>query len=65
MYVCVYIHVYVPPLRLLITSGMMWIPCDWLNKFYSFYMAAIDGVVIVSMALAMKCIIETNLIRVS
>ena len=65
MYVCVYIHVYAPPLRLLIASGMMWTPCDWLNKVYSFYMAAIDGVVIVSMALAMRCIIETNLIRVS
>ena len=24
-----------PPPRLLITSGVMWTPCDWLNKFYS------------------------------
>ena len=27
-------------LRLLITSSMIWTPYDWLNKFYSFYMAA-------------------------
>ena len=25
-----------PPLRLLITSGMIWTPYDWLNKGYSF-----------------------------
>ena len=30
-----------PPLRLLITSGVIWTPCDWLNKLYSFYMAAV------------------------
>ena len=28
-------------LRLLITSGVIWTPYDWLNKFYSFYMAAV------------------------
>ena len=28
-----------PPPRLLITSGVIWTPYDWLNKFYSFYMA--------------------------
>ena len=27
--------------RLLITRGVMWTPYDWLNKFYSFYMAAV------------------------
>ena len=35
-----------PPLRLLITSGVIWTPYDWLNKGYSLYMAAvviIDG----------------------
>ena len=38
-----------PPLRLLITSGVIgviWTPYDWLNKDYSLYMAAvviIDG----------------------
>ena len=26
--------------RLLITSGVIWTPYDWLYKFYSFYMAA-------------------------
>ena len=29
------------PLRLLITSGMIWIPYDWLNMFYSFHVAAV------------------------
>ena len=29
------------PLRLLITIGMIWTTYDWLNKGYSFYMAAI------------------------
>ena len=28
-------------LRLLITSGMLWTPYDWLKKGYSFYMAAV------------------------
>ena len=26
-------------------SGMIWTPHDWLNKFYSFYMGAVVGVV--------------------
>ena len=30
-----------PPLRLLITSGMIWNLYEWLNKLYSFYVAAI------------------------
>ena len=37
MCVCVCLCVCPPP-RLLITSGMIWTPYDWLNKFYSFYM---------------------------
>ena len=39
--VCVCVH---PPPRLLITSGVMWHdmnPIDWLNKFYSCYMAIV------------------------
>ena len=43
MYVCVCVCV-CPPLRLLITSGVMWHDMDpygWLNKFYSFYMATV------------------------
>ena len=31
--------------RLLITSGVIWIPYDWLNKFHNFYMAAIVGII--------------------
>ena len=27
--------------RLFITSGIIWSPNDWLNKGYSFYMAAV------------------------
>ena len=34
-----------PPPRLIITSGMIWAPCDWLNKFCSLCMAAIVGIV--------------------
>ena len=37
MCVCVCVCVCPPP-RLLITSGMIWTPYDWLNKFYSRYM---------------------------
>ena len=49
-----------PPLRLLITSGVIWNPYDWLNKFYSFCIVAVVGIVS-RQALAMK----TNLISVS
>ena len=41
MLMCVYAHVSVcPPPRLLITSGVIETPYDWLNKFYRLYMAA-------------------------
>ena len=42
--VCVCVCVSLPP-RVLITSGMMWTLYDWLNKFYSFYMAVIVSIV--------------------
>ena len=48
MCVCVFVCVSPPP-RLLITSDVMWHdmgPYDWLNKFYSCYMAT--AVVIVN-----------------
>ena len=35
-YVCVCL-----PLRLLITSGMIWTSYDWLNKYYSYNMATV------------------------
>ena len=60
--VCACVH----PQRLLITSGVMlhdMDPHDWLNKFYSCYMAIV--VSIMGMALALICIIETNPIRIS
>ena len=43
-YVCVCVCVCVC-LRLLITSGMIWIPYNWLNKFYSCYMATLAIIV--------------------
>ena len=50
--VCMRVHAYMcacvcvsPPPRLLITSGVIWTPYDWLNKFYSIYMAAVVGIV--------------------
>ena len=37
--VCVCARICVSAPRLLITSGVIWTSYDWLNKFYSFYMA--------------------------
>ena len=37
--VCV--HVCVCPEAIIITSGMIWTHYDWLNKFLSFYVAAV------------------------
>ena len=34
-----------PRLRLLITSGVIWTSYDWLNKFYSCYMATVVVIV--------------------
>ena len=53
-----------PPPRLLITSGMIWTPYDWLNKFYSFYMAA-EVVISSGRGLRIKHIVVTNPTRVS
>ena len=44
MYVCTFVCVCLLP-RLLITSSMIWTPYDWLNKFYSLYMAAIVSII--------------------
>ena len=42
LYVCVCVCVCVcPPPRLLITSGVIWTPYDWFNKFYNCYMATV------------------------
>ena len=41
MHVCA--HVSTP--KLLITSGVIWTPNDWLNKFYYFYAAAAISIV--------------------
>ena len=47
MHVCLHVCVSTP--RLLITSGVMWCDIDsiydWLNKFYSYYIAAVVGIV--------------------
>ena len=44
MRVCVCLCVCPPP-RLLITSGVIWTSYDWLNKFYSCYMATVVVIV--------------------
>ena len=44
MCVCVCLFVCSPP-RLLITSGTIWTPYDWLNKFYSCYIATVVVIV--------------------
>ena len=68
--VCVYlcVCVFVCPLpRLLITSGIMWHdmnPYNWLNKFYSCYMATIVFIMN-GEALALIFVTEPNPIIVS
>ena len=47
--------------RILITSGMIWSPYDWLSKFYRF-ISPLQSVLIAGMVVDLKCIIETNLI---
>ena len=37
-----------PLLRLLITSGVIWNPYNWLSKLYSCYMATVHVVVIIN-----------------
>ena len=44
MCVCVCLRV-CPSARLLITSGVIWTSYDWLNKFYSCYMATVVVIV--------------------
>ena len=48
----------------LITSAMIRALYDWLNKFYSFYMAAVVSVVS-TCSLTIEFIVETKLIRLS
>ena len=45
--VCVCVCVFLSP-RLLITNGVIWTPYDQLSNFYSFYMAAVVGIMIIS-----------------
>ena len=59
MPVCVYVCV--STLRLLITSGVIWTLYNCINNFYNFYMVAVV-VMVMGMALELKCFIETNLI---
>ena len=40
-YACVFVCMCVSAPRLLITNGVIWTLYDRLNKFYSFYMAAV------------------------
>ena len=52
------------PEELLLTSGVIWTQYDWLNNFYSFYMAAVVGIISIG-TLALMHIIETNVSKVS
>ena len=45
VHACVRVCVCVVALRLSITSGVIWTPYDWWDKFYSFYKAAIVSIV--------------------
>ena len=63
--VCVFVCMSSP--RLLISSGVIWTSYDWLNKFYSRYMATV--VVIVNVCglgiVALVSVTDTNPLRVS
>ena len=48
-------------MRPLITSGMIWTPHDWLNSFTDFIWQ-LQSLLIVGMALELKCVMVTNLI---
>ena len=45
VFACGCVCVFVSTPRLLITSGVIWTPYDWLNKFYSCYMAIVVVIV--------------------
>ena len=65
--VCVSVSVCVSTPRAIIASGMMWrdmTTYDWLNKFYSCYMATIDDITN-GCGLALILVRKTNAIRVS
>ena len=40
--------------RLLITSGIIWTPHDWVNKFYSFCMAAVIDITVIWVIFVVK-----------
>ena len=43
---------------------MIWTTYDWLNKFYSYYMATIDDI-INGFGLALILVLKTNAVRIS
>ena len=55
--VCTCVCVRLPSTSLLISSGKIWIPHDWLNNLYGFYMAVVVGILLVGMASESKHII--------
>ena len=59
--VCVCVCVCVSlPLRVLIKSGVICTSYDWLNKFYSCFMASITSLSLMSVALALILVADTN-----
>ena len=61
---CVFVCI-CPPLRLLITSGVMWTPYNWLNKFYKYYMATVVVIIVNGQGLGISMPVDTNPLRVS
>ena len=61
--VCLCLSVCLSP-RLLITSSVIWTPNNWLNKFYSCYMAIVIFIVN-GRGLALIRVVDTNPLRVS
>ena len=64
---CVCVCVVSAP-RLLITSSAMWhiwTQNDWLNEFYSCYVATLQSLLLMDVALALVRAINTNPVRVS
>ena len=66
MSVCVFVYVCVcvSAPRLLIISGVIWTPYDWLNKYYSFIWQ-LKSLSVVGVVLELKRVLVTNPTRVS
>ena len=65
MSVCVFVYVWLCPLpRLLIISGVIWTPHEWLNKYYSFIWQ-LKSLLVMGVVLELKPVVVTDPTRVS